>query len=132
LNSYNPNDWKPYATFLEEDGVRLPSKSYKDFPFIFIDSRKCSTLQPVDIHGAAFEDRAAIFSFSLPKGSYATSFLASFFTLASGMPIVPGTFKGQIDGGAMLGRESFAPVLERFKTVLDRHDADMGGGVAEE
>ena len=101
LNSYNPNDWKPYTKFLEEDGVRLPSKAYKDFPFIFIDSRKCPTFQPVDIHGAAFEDRIAIFSFSLPKGSYATSFLASFFTLASGMPVVPGTFNGQIDGGAI-------------------------------
>jgi len=132
VNSYNSNDWKPYAAFLEEDGVRLPSKAYKDFPFLFIDSRKCPTLQPVDVHSAVFDDRSAVFSFSLPKGSYATSFLMSFFTLTSGMPIVPGIFKGQIDGGAMLGRESFAPVLDRFKVVLDRHSADLEAGAEEE
>jgi tRNA pseudouridine13 synthase len=131
LTSYDPNDWKPYAKFLEEDGIRLPSKAYKDFSFVYVNSRRCPTLQPVDIHGTAFEDRTAVFSFSLPKGSYATSFLMSFFTLASGLPIVPGIFTGQVDGGALLGRESFTPILERFKTALDRHDNDLEGSVEE-
>jgi TruD family tRNA pseudouridine synthase len=132
LTSFNPNDWKPYEKFLEEDKVRLPSRSYRDFPFIRVESRKCSTLQPVDIHAATFEDRVASFSFSLPKGSYATSFLMAFFTLASGLPIVPGIYTELVDGGALTGRESFAPVFDRFKTVLDRYQTDLAGNLLEE
>ncbi len=132
LTSFNPNDWKPYQKFLEEDGVRLPSRSYRDFPFIRVESRKCSTLQPIEIHAAAFDDRVASFSFSLPKGSYATSFLTSFFTLASGLPIVPGIYTDLVDAGALTGRGSLTPVLNRFKTVLDRHQADLEGNLLEE
>jgi tRNA(Glu) U13 pseudouridine synthase TruD len=132
LTSFNPNDWKPYQKFLEEDGVKLPSRSYRDFPFIRVESRRCSTLQPIEIHAAVFNDRAASFSFSLPKGSYATSFLTSFFTLASGLPIVPGIYTDPVDAGTLTGRGSLAPVLERFKIVLDRHQADLQGNLMEE
>jgi len=130
--SFKAVDWKPYEKFLEEDEVKLPSMSYRDFPFIRVESRRCATLQPIEIHAATFEERSAIFSFSLPKGSYATSFLTGFFTLTSGLPIMPRIYTEQIDGGAVTGRESFAPVFDRFKTVLDRHQADLQGNLLEE
>lgn len=132
ITSFNPNDWKPYAHFLEADEARLPSRSYRDFPFIRVESRTWPTLQRLDVHGAVFEERIAAFSFSLPKGSYATTFLMNFFVLASGLPIVPGIPMDAVDTPAMLGTGTLAPILERFKTVLIRRDADVQGVVAEE
>ena len=132
ISSFNPNDWKPYQRFLEEDRVTLPSRSYRDFPFIRLESRRCPTLQPIEIHAAVFEERFASLSFSLPKGSYATSFLVGFFALASGLPIVPGIYREPIDTSALTGRESFMPVFERFKKVLDRHQADLEANLLEE
>jgi len=45
---------------------------------------------------------------------------------------MPRIYTEQIDGGAVTGRESFAPVFDRFKTVLDRHQADLQGNLLEE
>lgn len=132
VTSFNPIDWKPYEKFLEEDGLKLPSRSYRNFPFIRIESRKCSTLQAIDIHAVVFEERLAAFSFSLPKGSYATSFLTGFFTLAAGLPVVPGIFTEAIDSKKMLSQDSLYPVLERFRSVLDQHQIDLTGSLAEE
>lgn len=131
ITSFNPLDWKPYLAYLEEDGVRLPSRAYRDFPFIRIESRSWPTLQKLTIHNAIFKDRFAVFSFSLPKGSYATTFLMNFFTLASGLPIVPGIFSEPIDARALLGEETLAPVLERFKTVLDARQIDLDNAAEE-
>ncbi len=132
ITSFKPEDWKPYQSFLEADGVRLPSRSYRDFPFIRVESRKWPTLQHLEIHNAVFEGRLAIFAFSLPKGSYATSFLMNFFVLASGLPIVPGISTGPVDAKQVLNIGTLTPTLERFKTVLDRRRADLDGVIAEE
>lgn len=132
ITSFNPQDWKPYRAYLEEDAVQMPSRAYKDFPFVRIESRRWPTLQNLTIHNAVFEDRFATFCFSLPKGSYATSFLMNFFMLASGLPIVPGIPTDQVDARKVLGQAPLAPVLERFKTVLDRRQTDLTGSVAEE
>ncbi len=132
LTSFNPADWEPYAEFLREDGVRMPSRSYRDFPFVRVESRSCITLQPIEIHNVTIQDRVAVFSFSLPKGSYATSFLMGFFMLASGLPIVPGISMEQVDAKAILGTGTLASVLERFKTVLAQRQADLEGSIGEE
>lgn len=128
LTSFNPVDWKPYAEFLEEDGVVLPTRSWKDFPFVRVESRRCATLQNIEMGKTSFEGRVGAISFSLPKGSYATSFLMNLFSLASGLPVVPGISTEGVDVKAMLGTGSLAPVLERFKTVLDRRQADIEAG----
>ncbi len=131
ITSFNPADWKPYQEFLDADGVKMPSRSYRDFPFIRVESRKCATLQHLDVHNAVFEDRLATFCFSLPKGSYATSFLMNFFELASGLPLVPGIFTEPVDALKLLDMGSLQPTLDRFKTVLDRRAADLEGSVEE-
>jgi TruD family tRNA pseudouridine synthase len=131
ITSFNPMDWKPYREFLETDGVKMPSRSYRDFPFIRVESRKWPTLQHLDIHNAVFEDRLSTFCFSLPKGSYATTFLMNFFELASGLPIVPGIFTESVDALKLLDAGSLEPILERFKTVLDRRQADLEGSMEE-
>ncbi len=128
LTSFNPADWKPYAEFLEEDGVVLPTRSWKDFPFVRVESRRCATLQKIAMGKASFEGRVGAISFFLPKGSYATSFLMNLFSLASGLPVVPGISTENVDVKEMLGTGSLTGVLERFKTVLDRREADREAG----
>ncbi len=129
ITSYNPNDWKPYQKFLDEDGVTLPSRAYQDFPFLYIQSRTCPTLQKLTVHNVVFKDKSAVFSFSLPKGSYATTFLMNFFTLTTGLPIVPGISSETIDPFEILGVGTLAPLLKRFKTVLDNRQMDLEGNI---
>ncbi len=47
LTSFDPLDWKPYAEFLEEDGITLPARSWKDFHFVRVESRRCAPLQSI-------------------------------------------------------------------------------------
>jgi tRNA pseudouridine13 synthase len=128
ITSFNPKDWEPYRKFLEADEVKLPSSSYRDFPFIRVESRDWPTLQKADIHRVVFKKQFAVFAFSLPKGSYATSFLMEFFTLCSGLPFPPGIPTDPADIKEMSGLGTLAPVLERFKPVLEKRIEDIGGG----
>ncbi len=128
LTSFRQEDWKPYAEYLARDGVSLPARSWRDFPFVRVESRKCATLQTVDIHKASFEGNVGAVSFFLPKGSYATSFLMNIFSLASGLPVVPGISMESVDPKAILGDGTLAPVLARFRTVLARRQADIDAG----
>jgi hypothetical protein len=97
-----------------------------------VESRKCATLQPLTIHDAMIKDQVAVFSFSLPKGSYATSFLMIFFALTSGLPLVPGIHQDPVDAREVLDIGTLTPVLERFKTVLEQRQIDLGNTPAEE
>ena len=134
ITSHDPKDWKPYQAFLDEDHVKLPSPAFRDFhPIVYIASRRCPTLQPLTIHNAVFQDRLAIFSFSLPKGSYATTFLMNFFTLSLELPAGSTISKKQVDVEKILGVGTLAPTLERFKKALTKTEAEAtGGGTAEE
>ncbi|MBI2123759.1 MAG: tRNA pseudouridine(13) synthase TruD [Candidatus Wildermuthbacteria bacterium] len=127
LTSFSPRDWEPYKEFLEEDSVDIPSKYYKKFPFIRVASRTWPVLQRVEIHNIAFQDNFVLFAFSLPKGTYATTLLMNFFTLASGLPIIPGITNKEIDAKALLGLGSTQATLERFKTVLELREQDISG-----
>ncbi len=131
ITSFHPQDWEPYREFLEADGVKLPSRSYRDFPFIRVESRTWPTLQRAEIHGVVLQSQLAVFAFSLPKGSYATSLLANFFTLAAGLPIVPGITMEKVDAKELVGLGSLTPTLERFKAVLDQREQDIIGGSVE-
>lgn len=128
ITSFNPNDWKPYHDFLDGDEVILPSRVYKDFPFVRVESRMWPTLQSVDFHSGIFRDRFAILAFTLPKGSYATTFLMNFFTLASGLPVIENIPTESIDAKEILKMGTLAPTLERFKTVLERRAQDIASG----
>lgn len=131
ITSFNPRDWDPYHDFLDGDGVILPSRVYRDFPFVRVESRTWPTLQSIDFHKGIFRDRFAIFAFTLPKGCYATTFLMNFFTLASGLPAIEGIPTESIDAKELLKMGTLAPTLERFKTVLERRAQDMAFGKSE-
>jgi TruD family tRNA pseudouridine synthase len=128
LTSFNPLDWKPYEEYLKEDGIVLPARSWRDFPFVRVESRQCATLQSIEIHGAVFDRQIAVVSFSLPKGSYATSFLMDLFSLSSGLPALPGISDEEVDAKEVIGEGTLGPVLEKFKKVLDQRRADIEGG----
>ena len=128
FTSFNPLDWKPYEEYLKEDGIVLPARSWRDFPFVRVESRRCSTLQTIEMHKAVFDEQVAVMSFSLPKGSYATSFLMEFFSLSSGLPMLQGISNEVVDAKLVLGDGTLEPVLERFKKVLDQRRADIESG----
>jgi TruD family tRNA pseudouridine synthase len=131
LTSFNPLDWKPYEEYLKEDGIVLPARSWRDFPFVRVESRQCPTLQSIEIHGVAFDRQVAVISFSLPKGSYATSFLMDLFSLSSGLPALPRISTEAVDAKIVLAEGTLESVLERFKTVLDQRRADIEAGEIE-
>jgi len=126
-NSFNQFDRKPYEKFLQEDGVILPNPYYRDFPFIRVESRRNRTTQPAEIIDIAASDHFVFFSFSLPKGAYATSFLMNFFILASGLPVPAGISFDQIDPKSSLGLGSLQPVLEKFQKVLSERAVLLEG-----
>ncbi len=123
--SFSPRDWEPYQKFIQEDGLKLPTRAWRDFPFVRVASRTWPTLQEIKIHNVEFLDRLIIFSFSLPKGTYATTYLMNFFTLASGLPTPPGISTESIDAKSVLNMESLAGTLERFRAVLERREQDI-------
>lgn len=120
-------DWDPYEQFLKEDGVKLPSRIPRDFPFIFFTPRTISTLQSVEVHDMRFQGKIATTSFSLPKGAYATTFLAHIFQLASNLPILPGIDTTSVDVKKILGLGSLEETLEYFQPVLSRLSEDRTG-----
>lgn len=131
ITSFSPRDWEPYRNFLAADEVKLPSRSYRNFPFVRVESRTWLTLQSIEVHSVAIRQKMAVFTFSLPKGSYATTFLMNFFTLASGLPIVPGISTEKIDARELLNLGTLTPTLEKFRTVLERREQDITGVSAE-
>lgn len=132
VTSPRSQDWELYKEFLKEDGVRLPSPVWRAFPFIRPASQEWSTLQKAEIHGVKFEEKIAAMAFSLPKGAYATSFLAHFFQLASHLPIVEGIDTVDIDAKEFLGLGSLRETLERFRPVIKKLQLERAGGEAEE
>lgn len=127
LTSFSPQDWEPYKEFLEQDGLDIPSRHYKKFPFIRVASRTWPTVQNMQIHSVVFRNSLAVFAFSLPKGAYATSLLMNLFILASGIPIVPGIPFEQVDAKEMSGLGTFRSTLERFQTVIKLREQDLAG-----
>tara|TARA_Y100000310_G_scaffold322593_1_gene381790 strand:+ start:2051 stop:3469 length:1419 start_codon:yes stop_codon:yes gene_type:complete len=125
LTSFNPKDWEPYQELLKEDGLDVPSRHYKKFPFVRVASRTWPVLQQVEIHNKALQDKLAVFAFSLPKGTYATTFLMNFFTLASGLPMVSGISHEELDAKALLQLGSLQSTLEQFQDVLRARKQDI-------
>lgn len=122
ITSFNPNDWKPYQEYIETHSLKLPGNFYQDFPFIRVESRIWPTIQKIEIHNIKFFDKIAVFAFSLPKGSYATSFLMNFFTLTAGLPMPQNIPTEKNDAREKVNCGSLAPILERFKTVIENRE----------
>jgi len=126
VTSGNPKDWEHYEKFLKQDGITLPTSLYRDLPFLRSYSAgifpTAPTLQQVEIHKAVFLENMMVLAFSLPKGAYATTFLAHLFQLSSEVPLPPGVSTNRIDAKEVVGLGSLGPVLERFRPVITRFE----------
>lgn len=116
--SNNQNDWLPYFDFLKEDGIfSMPVKNILPFHDILLKRRQVKIKERADIHKVAFTPEGVVLSFSLPKGCYATSFLANLFQLTAGLP--PKDISTEIlDTKAVLGEKSIAATTEKFKKII--------------
>jgi len=124
ITSRHPTDWEWYREFLEQDKIVLPPLIYRTFPFLrtpsFVVSPAVPTLQTVEVHNVHFLEKMMVLAFSLPKGTYATTFLAHLFQLSSEAPFPDGIDTNIIDSKALLELGLLTSVFEHFHGVLGR------------
>lgn len=118
--SEDKNDWIEYFEFLKEDGITaLPTKNLKPFPNIILKKREVKTKQTVQVHNVKIIPQGVVMSFSLPKGCYATTFLAHLFLLDSDAHDVKENVSDKIvDIKESLGEKPIKDVIERFTEVF--------------
>lgn len=126
ITSRNKQDQDLYKEFLEEDGVRLNERIYHDFPFLRFAAGATpsfvQTLQKVKVLKAQFREKMLVIAFNLPKGAYATTFLAHLFQLSSEAPIPSGLNTTLIDAKKELGIGSLKETFARFRLVLEHFE----------
>jgi len=116
--SDNKNDWVSYFDFLKQDQISyMPVKNIEPFKDILLKRRQIKTKEKIDIHKVEFVPEGVVLSFYMPKGCYATSFLASLFQLASGLP-PKDISKDIIDTKKVLDEGSIESLTEKFKEVI--------------
>ena len=121
LLSRNPGDWDIYREFLESDEVMMPSPVFRDFPYIQLKERLVNTRQKFDFQDFKIVSdlpKIGVISFSLPKGSYATTFLAHFFALSGNIPVLPEISTEIVDSQKILDIGSIESITEIFKDVI--------------
>ena len=115
--SKNKEEWMPYFDFLKEDGISgINLKNIMPFPDILWKKKYINTKEKVDIHKVAFTKEGVVLSFSLPKGCYATTFLAHLFQLTTGVP--PKDISNDIvDTKEILNEKPAKDLIEKFKEI---------------
>lgn len=119
--SHDPRDWKTYHDLLEADNLYPPFSNLRNFPTIQIKERLISTRQKFEFHGFKVADdlpKVGVTSFTLPKGSYATTLLAHLFTLSGNTPVLPSISTDTVDSKKVLGTGSIEKITDVFKGVI--------------
>ena len=111
-------DWSLYQELVEKFGLISPSfDSIRPFSSVVVRSNNVPTTASAFIHNLSKVPEGFIISFSLGKGSYATTFLSHHFNLASKK--IPDNLKREhIDTKKLAGEASLDSVSEYFKRVL--------------
>lgn len=111
-------DWLFYQELLKENKIfSIPLKNIKPFPYIQWRKREIKTREEVKIQQTKIIPQGVILNFTLPKATYATTFLAHLFNIVSGLP--PKNISSlPIDTKATLGKDSLEEVLNKFKEVI--------------
>ena len=130
ITSFRAEDWDEYREFTQADGVELDPRVAEELPFVRAEVPTWPTRQKAIVHSFAANGDLAVLSFSLPKGSYATSFLSNFFILASDMPIVPGVSTMIVDAKKMLGEGNLVREFEYFDSALASRKEEIKKGFA--
>jgi tRNA pseudouridine13 synthase len=123
--SKDKNDWLPYYEFLAEDKISsMPLANLKPFSDIQWRKREIKTREQVKIHKIEIIPEGIVLSFSLPKGCYATTFLAHFFQLTTGLP--PKNISDKIvDIKEILSEGSLKELIEKFKEITFSKTEDL-------
>jgi len=112
-------DQAPYKAFLEADGVPEDfGKNLRPFPYIRLTHRTVNAQFEPAIHGIKSMPEGIVISFSLDKGSYATTFLAHLFTLTGGLPIPQWLKDQKYDFKKLIELGSIKEIHERFKEYI--------------
>ncbi len=116
--SDDKKDLEIYKTILSKNKAdETIFNNLNNFPFIQLKKREINTKEKINIIDYKIVNEGVILSFTLPKGSYATTFLSQLFNLASGLP-PKDIYNYTIDTKATLGEESLENVLNKFKDVI--------------
>lgn len=110
LLSHDRADHEIYREFLEKDKTGNFLGYLGPFFFIRPAKRKVATLIKPLIHTYQITDEGVVISFSLPKASYATTFLSHLFRLTSGLPVPSWVKNKERDILALVGQGSIEPV----------------------
>lgn len=118
-------DWIFYKDLLAKNGIHsIPFYSLKHFPDIQLRTREIPTKIDVKILNYKIIPEGVILDFILPKGAYATTFLAHIFNLVSGLP-PENISMFSIDTKGTLGKNSLEETLNKFKDVIHPKNEDL-------
>ena len=117
--SQDKRDWLFYKDFLEKLKIFPPPlHNLRLFSsYIQFKKREINTKEQVKINQVEIIKEGVVLDFFLPKGVYATTFLAHLFCLVSGKPPEEISDKA-IDIKAILGKKPLTKTLEYFREVI--------------
>jgi tRNA(Glu) U13 pseudouridine synthase TruD len=111
-------DWEIYRDLVADFGVYPPDfENVSPFTSISIKSNSVPTTAAAFVHDVVKTSEGVVISFSLGKGSYATTFLSHHFNLV--VKKFPDNFNvGHCDIKKSLGEPSLSPVVDTFGGVI--------------
>lgn len=125
--SHSRDDRGIYEKYSAADGIKDDFEKHIR-PFnIRLNSRGIKTKILPRINAWQILPEGAAICFDLPKGAYATTFFAHFFTLTGGMPVPSWLKKTDVDVKEILGTGSLAETKKIFKdyTVVKEDDLEQ-------
>lgn len=118
LLSQDSRDRRLYEALLYEDKIKNIRDALKPFKFIQLKKRLNPTrIYPENILAKSLPE-GAIISFCLPKGAYATTFLANLFKLQQGLPLPDWLKSEEMDIKEILEIGTIQATKERLKDYI--------------
>lgn len=114
LLSTSPRARLVYGAYLKRDGITDLVRALRPFKFIRFADREQETLVYPRVWDFKVVGKNIVIHFSLPKGAYATTFLANLFVLQQYSPIPDWVARDEFDPKAQFGNESIVPLKEYF------------------
>jgi tRNA pseudouridine13 synthase len=116
--TWEKKDWMIYEEQLRDLSIFPPPfRNLRAFPGIKIGGQFVPTRAYVKVHNVKFIREGIVIDFTLPKGSYATTFLSHLFQLVSGAP-PEWVSDTQVDVKELLDQESLRGTLKYFESCI--------------
>lgn len=125
--SHVPADQAFYASYFKEDGVTDVVKHLQPFRFISLNPKTILSRITPEVHRVTRVHEGVVYSFSLDKGAYATTYLMHLYRLHEGNP-VPGWVRGDaIDTKASVRMGTLDGLEHLFGEWMTRRDVQIDG-----